>query len=180
MAAREGVTQEEAELRQRGLLFTGEVINRLTVGQLAKLGELAGSFGGELRIIDDVQQLGRVALTDAETAEFEPIVFTREDFRTFAIERGIAASIATRAWWWVANSASNHLRNKVNDLPTIDMVGPGVDLRSLYAHVAHQVRAGSLPAKEKRDRFLLTLLDEVLQPKVPLSRPSEPRKPRIK
>lgn len=161
---------------QRGILFTGELVQHASPDVLAKLGELASSVGVEMRVIDDISQFGSITLADAETANPQPRVFTRKDFRAFASEHGFSATIANRTWARVADTANSKPRGYHNNLSPIQVVGPGIDLDSLYAHVADDLRIhGGFSTSEKQEKFLLTLLDEVLQPEVPLSKPKTTR-----
>lgn len=172
---------EHGLVPQRGLLFTGEAVDRLRPDQLAAIGEFASRmYGVEMRQVHRVEQLlGGVALDDGETAKSEPIPATHIDFRDFADARGLSASMAGRVWRWVERTARGNLDEFddptyciVDELPRVEMLGTQVDVQTLYAHVLEAMRRVELvTGSEMRDAFLIAFLNETLQPSTRLPLP---------
>lgn len=163
---------------QRGILFTGERVNELLAEQLVAIGDFASRmYGVEMRVIDDVREFGRVAVTNAENAEEEkpePVPITREDFIAFAVEHDFGRNLAGKAWAWVERIArgqqdSRDPTSRIDDLPRIEVLGHEADLLTIYAHVhAAMQRLDEFSGGPHRDRFLIALLNDRLQPERPL------------
>jgi hypothetical protein len=167
----ESLPQEQ----QRGLLFTGERVNGLLPQQLAAIGDFASRvYGVEMRVVADIRALGQTALTEVETDRPEPVLATRDDFYTFAHPRGFTNQVAGQAWAWVERMATDRATrkdrsSKLDGLPPIRMHGWSVDLRSVYDHASQAMRQIDVfSGGDHRDYFLVTMVNEVLQPEEPL------------
>ena len=167
----ESLPQEQ----QRGLLFTGERVNDLSPDQLAAIGDFASRmYGVEMRVIHDVRALGQAALTEVEADRPEPVPATHDDFLLFAHKRGFSTRVAGHAWAWVDRMANGRATRKdrssnLDGLPPIRMDGQSVDLRSVYDHASQAMRQIDVfSGGDHRDAFLVTMVNETLQPEEPL------------